>query len=238
MHYTIITSSNRGKENVERIKKQLKGYTYVDDIEFVNAKALGKEKTYELLKEKGIKLKWSPYDGRTSGPLLGELGVWLSYINVLEYFAYKNIEEFVVFEDDAYLNKTFKKDVEILKAQLPHNNWDFLSLFYDYGAHRDLEHNIETKKSLYGANDVHRAINQYAGAVGTLFSRRGAAKVLIKALKEGIEYTFDCELFEHSRSKKYLGYSIRPSSEIAPISQKSLSMYSSTVDPKNARHGG
>jgi GR25 family glycosyltransferase involved in LPS biosynthesis len=238
MYYTIIKASNRGIKNVERIKNQLSDYTYVDEIRFIDAKKLGKEKTYELLKQKGIKISWNPYDGRKTGPMLGELGVWLSYINVLEYFSYKNIDEFIVFEDDAYLSSSFKTDVEALKSQVPHKNWDFLSLFYDHGAHRDLDHNIETSKSLMGSKDVHKAINQYAGAVGTLFSRRGAAKVLVKTLKEGIEYTFDCELFEHTRSKKYLGYSIRPSSELNPISQESLTLYTSTIDPKNTRHGG
>ena len=91
MKYAIIHVNDRAIENININKKILNDFDYIDNIEYFNG---NKGNAKDVLNHKRIKIEsWSPYDGRQTLPLPGELGIWVSTINVWEYVVGKNKED-------------------------------------------------------------------------------------------------------------------------------------------------
>jgi len=225
MKYTIVHIDQRAKKNMDKNKKILSNFEYVNDIEFFNGNT---GNAWDVINHKRIKQDvWAPYDGRQMPPLPGELGIWVSLINVWEYVVKNKIDKFLVLEDDIQLNKKFMHNLNLCLNDLP-EDFDFLSLYYFE------EQNWISDETEIGSKYIHKSNNQFSAGQATVYSYAGCKK-LIKLLKlKGIEYTSDCFIFKQSQNGLLKGYSIKPNNLmfLNHINKK----IKSTIDPKNKRN--
>lgn len=224
MNYTIIHVNDRAKESMDHNKAILTEHTYVNDIEFFNGNT---GNAWDVINSYGIKQDvWEPYDGRTTPPLPGELGIWVSTINIWKYMVQNNIDRLLVLEDDVLINSYFAKNLQLCMSDLP-DNFDFLSLYYFTG------HNWEDENTDIGSNYIHKSTNQYSAAQATVYSLNGARKLLKAVTKKGIEYTCDCFIFRQSLLGVVNGYSLRPDKISMLLHQ--FDTVTSLIDPDNLR---
>lgn len=223
--YTIIKINDRCINSIEKNKKILNNFEYIEDIAFCNAK---KNNPILELEKRGISLStWSPYDGRSMPPLMGELGIWVSLINILEYICKNNIDMFLVLEDDIELQDDFVEKLNLCIKDLP-NNFDFLSLRFPN------EQNNVTEATEIGSKYIHKSTNQYANGQGFLFSYNGAKSILKIVKRLGIEYTTDCFIFRQSMVEAIQGFSIKKDSDF--LIKDPDYFFMSEIDPENKRH--
>jgi FkbM family methyltransferase len=224
--YTIITVDDRNIINIQNNKSILKDFQFIDSIPYVNG---NKEDCIKILKKKNISLDtWLPYDKRVFPPLPGELGIWTSFINVLEYIVNKEIDEFLVFEDDIVLDKDFVKKFKVIKSELP-KDYDFLCLRYN------LPENTFDKTTDVGLKHIHKSYNQYSNAQGLLISNTCAKKLLNLVKEYGIQYTSDCFIFDKAKQNLLNGFSIKEDKDY--LIKDPEDSVKSVVDPQNLRHG-
>ena len=224
MKYTIMHVNNRAEDNIKANKDILKNFEYVDTIEFIDGNTTDAK---NILHVKGVKTStWSPYDGRTSMPLPGEYGVLVSFLNLLEYVINDDTDSILLVEDDVVLSDNFVDFFLLCLNDLP-KNYDFLSLAYPK------EQNHISESTEMGSSYIHKADNQYAGNMVTLFSKSGAEKILKIVKRVGMEYNSDCLIYRYSRTGALNGFSIKP------IDKKIVShpnIIESVIDPKNLRN--
>lgn len=224
MKYCIIHVNDRAKDNMEYNKNILSSFDYVEDIEFFNGNT---GNAWDVLNHREIKLDvWNPYDGRKMLPLPGELGIWVSLINTLEYIVNHQIEKMLVLEDDIKLDSNFIHNLNLCIDELP-ENFDFLSLYYFNGQ------NEITQTTDLGLKNIHRSNNQYSAGQATIYSLLGAKKILKLVKRKGIEYTTDCFIFKQSHLGFIDGYSITPDNLL--FLQHDNRSVLSLIDPTNIR---
>jgi GR25 family glycosyltransferase involved in LPS biosynthesis len=225
MKYTIMHVNDRAKELMNFNKKILKNFEYIDTVDFFDGNC-GNAK--DVLNHYGIRLDvWNPYDGRASEPLPGEYGVMVSTINLWRYICENSNDYFLALEDDILLNEKFVENLKICMKDLP-KNFDFLSLHYFEG------HNWVDSRTEIGSEYIHRSYNQFSAAQATLYSKRGACKLLTAIKRKGYEYTNDCFLFRQSLEGAVDGYSIKPNN-LAFLTHKKDKV-ESVIDSKNVRN--
>ena len=225
MKYTIMHINDRAKKLIDENKTILSSFKYVDSIPFFNG--LNSNPWDELAARNINVSSWSPYDGRTSDPLPGELGIWISYLNVFDYILQTKTEQMLVLEDDAILIDSAVSSINSLMTDLP-QSWDFLSLHYHSEQNQlTLESNIESDK-------IHKSINQMASTVAIVYSYSFAKKFLDLVQTKGIEYTIDCFLYRQSLLGLINGYSVIPSNN--KIVNHNFATFKSTIDPENIRN--
>jgi len=224
MKYTIIHVNDRAKKQMKDNHKVLKNFNYVSDIKFFNGNI---ENASDVLSHKKIKLNtWRPYDGRNFPPLPGELGVWLSNINIYEYIVKNNIDKMLVLEDDVVVDLKFVGNLNLVLNDLP-DNWDFLSLYYFENQ------NSVDSETLFGSKYIHKSKNQPAGFQAMIYSKNGAEKILRLVKRLGIQYTVDCFVFEQARLGFLNGYSIIP--DKLSFIKHEYKQVKSLIDPENKR---
>jgi GR25 family glycosyltransferase involved in LPS biosynthesis len=224
MNYTIIYVNDRALENRQKINSILCDFNYVDDIEFCNGNTSA---PWHIIDNMGIRQDvWSPYDGRSFSPLPGELGIWVSTLNVFKYIVDNSIDKFLILEDDAILSENFVKYFEIAIKDLP-EDFDFLSLSYFQD-----QNEIDSRTQI-GSEHIHKSYNQYSNGVGMVYSLKGAKKVLKLLKRTGIEYTSDCYLFHYSQNNTLNGYSLIKKE--SPLVSHMHSKIKSLIDPENIR---
>jgi GR25 family glycosyltransferase involved in LPS biosynthesis len=224
MKYSIMQIDDRAQINVSANKEKLKDFEYVD-IEYFNGNI---NSGWDSINSRGIPLnKWKPYDGRTFDPLPGEYGVWVSTILFFEYMINNSIDTMMLLEDDIILENNFVKNLNKCLNDLP-KNFDFLSL-YSNDVHNWVDENTEI-----GSENIHRSLNQFSAALGTVYSLNGAKKILKVLKRKGIEYTSDCFIFNQSKLGVIDGYSIKKEN-IKLISHDSKNV-KSLIDPENIRN--
>ena len=218
--YTIISVSDRCVENTNKTKNILNTHTY-HDISFFDG---NKKDSKEELLDRGIEVRWKPFDGRKNPPLSAELGVWISHINILNYIVKNKIKLMMVLEDDAILEKNFEGLV--LKSLPEADRFDFVSLYYsDDDYHKKL--NVDSKMVF-----LEKTYNQYSGGLGLIYSLSGAKKILKFLEKMGIEYTVDCCLFEWARLGMLSAYRLKKDFFVISHSASSIS----EIDSGNYRY--
>lgn len=223
--YTIMHVNDRAKKYMDYNRNVLKDYTYIDNIEFFNGVT---GRAWDTLNSLGIPLdRWKPYDGRSMEPLPGEYGVWISTIRTMQYIVDNNIENLLVLEDDILLDKDFVHNLLLCVEELP-KDYSFLSLFYP-GGQNDVSDSTEI-----GARYIHKANNQHAAAVATLYSNDGARKILKLAKRKGMEYTSDCFIFRQAQLGAINGFSIKPN-DLVFVEHNDHSI-KSIIDPDNIRN--
>lgn len=224
MKYTIILVNDRSIKNINKNKKILKKFDYVDDIEFFNGN-IGN--SWDVINHKKIRQDvWKPYDGRTFPPLPGELGVWISTINVWEYIVNNNIEKMLVLEDDIRLQRRFVKKLNLCLNDLP-ENFDIFSLYYFK------EHNWQDENTEIGSNYIRKANNQYSGGQAIIYTYNGAKKLLTLVKRLGIEYTTDCFIFNKVQAEILNGYSLKKENDF--LLKHDYKKIKSLIDPQNIR---
>jgi GR25 family glycosyltransferase involved in LPS biosynthesis len=223
MKYTIVHINNRAKDLMDKNKIILNSFEYVDSIPFFNG--IVNDPWHELAARKIDVSAWKPYYERNFGPLPGELGLWISLLNIFNYILETKTKQMLVIEDDAILTKNAARSIGTLIKELP-ESWDFLSLHYNSGLNR------LTQESDIGSKKIHKGINQVESTVAIVYSYSFAKKFLDLVQENGIEHTVDTFLFRQTELGLINGYSIIPNSyEIVkhgPVE--------SIIDPKNIRH--
>jgi GR25 family glycosyltransferase involved in LPS biosynthesis len=218
--YTIISVSDRCVENVYKTKNALNKHTY-HEISFFNG---NKEDSGKELFDRGIRVRWKPFDGRKNPPLSSELGVWISHINILNYIVKNKIKLMMVLEDDAILEKNFEGVV--LKSLSEADKFDFVSLYYsDDDHHKKLD--VDSEMFF-----LEKTYNQYSGGPGLIYSLSGAKKILKILKKMGVEYTVDCCLFEWARLGMLSAYRLKKDFFVISHSTSSVS----EIDSGNYRY--
>ena len=227
MKYTILHVNNRAKHLMDQNKKVLKNFEYIDSISFFNGNI---NNPWDELALRGINVSsWKPYDGRKSNPLPGELGIWISYLNIFEYIIKTNIQQLLVIEDDVKIKNNSAANIYALMEKLP-ENWDFLSLHYNPGQ------NELTPESDIGSKKIHKSINQPSSTVAIIYSNSFAKKFLKLAGEKGIEYTIDCFLHNQARLGLLNGYSVIPKTSQIVFHQGDNKIIKSVIDPDNFRN--
>jgi GR25 family glycosyltransferase involved in LPS biosynthesis len=216
--------NDRSIDNVNKIKNILSDFEYTDEITFCNGNLVD---AGSIIDNEGIdRSKWHPYDGRTSQPLPGELGIWVSYINIFKYIIEKKIEKLLIIEDDATLADNFVEQMLLCLNDLP-KDFDFLSLSYF------ADQNNFTEKTDIGSKYIHKSLNQYSSAVGIIFSLHCAKKILKLLKRYGMEYTNDCFIYHHAQKEAINGFSLIKSDK--PIITHT-NIAKSVIDPNNDRN--
>lgn len=227
MKYTIIHVNDRSLENIEKNISILSEFDYENSIEFFNGNT---GNAWDVLNHIGINQNvWFPYDGRTSPPLPGELGIWVSTINVLQHIVDNKIDKMLVLEDDIILKDDFVEKMSECLKELP-KTFDFLSLYYFK------DQNEVTDSTDIGLSSIHKSYNQYSAAQATLYSFAGAKKILKLVKRKGIEYTTDCFIFKQSQLGLIEGYSIKH--EYDYFLSHEYKNVKSLIDPNNYRNVG
>lgn len=224
MKYTIMHVNDRAKKNIDHNKNILKNFEYVDDIEYFDGNT-GNGR--DVLNHNRIPLDvWSPYDGRSSPPLPGEYGVWVSTMNLFKYIVNNNIDKILVLEDDIYLKNDFVENLDLCLNELP-KNFGFLSLYYFS------EQNDVTEESEIGAKYIHKSINQFSAAQAMVYSNKGARDLLSLFRRKGMEYTNDCFIYKQSQVGAVDGYSIKK--DTLSFLVHDYKNVKSLIDPDNFR---
>lgn len=155
----------------------------------------------------------------------GELGIWFSVLNAIEWCA-SNEEELLTLEDDAMIQTDFGAKLESRLSYLP-SDYDFLSLFVPRD-HTDWFHYeklidergviLDGKHKRVGRNNVHPYfVNQFIskswqryGGVSMLYSPSGARKILDLISTIGISWQYDEWMYMQQRIGNLNGYSFNP----------------------------
>lgn len=225
MKYTIMHVDNRAKDVMDKNKKILKDYEYVNDIEFFNGNT---GNGWDIINHKGIRQDvWAPYDGRAMPILPGELGVWISIINVFEYMIKHNVLSLLVFEDDVVLNDKFIERLNLCLGDLP-ESFDFLSLYYFLG-----QNNNDALVDI-GSKYIQKSNNQFSAGQAIIYSLSGAKKILKLIKRKGIEYTSDCFIFKQAQEGFIDGYSIKMNNDF--FVTHAYKDIKSLIDPTNIRN--
>ncbi len=223
MKYTIMHINDRAKENIEKNKKILSDYEYVDSIDFFNGM---QDDGPNTLKSMNINIDaWNPYDGRKFAPMPGEYGVWISTLRFLNYMIDNDVEKMLLLEDDVVVMNSFISNLKKCLKEIP-ENFDFLSLYYNNG------HNHIDDSTEIGKKYIHKSNNQYSAGLATVYSLSGAKKIMKLIKRKGLEYTSDCFIFKQAQLGSLNGYSIKPEQIVFVKLAENIE---STIDPHNFR---
>lgn len=157
---------------------------------------------------------------------MGELGVWHSQMIAWDYIAGQT-NDVLVLEDDAILDPEFVDMFSRYLLQLP-DKYDFYSVYtpkeqyadfyhnyiwdsngYIIGLGRPEYHNLGAPWYLYGSKSMCKVFQGYS-CVATLFSPKGAAKLLERARVTGMTTPVDCWIFEQAHAGNVAAYSQKP----------------------------
>lgn len=200
--YTIVHIDDRALNNINDIKNKLaNNFTYVDTINFIDARTIQLEKH---LLEKNLKLHWRPTHNPTlteyrKEPLIGEIGLFLSLIEILEYIVNNDIEEMIVFEDDSVLTSDFLETLSSCYKDLP-DDYDFLSdmsyipIPMNFNSIIDYDLNF-----LCNSNFICKSSPQVSSTGFMLYSKKGAQKILDLFRTDGFTSPIDLFIYNYSR---------------------------------------
>lgn len=212
MNYCIISIDNSREAKKAAIRESL---SYQEHFPaFVDARKAGEIE------------KWlrNPVIGWE--PKIGELGIWLSQINVWRYIVDNDLDWMIAFEDDAILAPDGQELITKSMSCLP-DDWDAFSLFtpddqrddyrydvsYDENGYPRLRSSmfLPNERSLfYVGNDVVcRAAHGYSG-VAVMYSQKGARRLLGAVEKRGLYSTSDCFLYIEAHTGRLEMYASHP----------------------------
>jgi GR25 family glycosyltransferase involved in LPS biosynthesis len=219
LKYTIISVGDTRAANKARIRDTIKSVPEVTDIEFCNAvdynslsKAMDR---FPNIKPNG----W--------GPQLGELGIWLSQASCWQY-AVDNNTPLIALEDDALVQDNFDRVLPEYLSETP-DDWDFISLCVPGNQLGDISYKVvyddtgapktswragdKPYQFRFGSRIMARAYQGYC-CVATLYSPKGAARLLEIANEKGVYTPVDCFLFLEAHGKNQVkAYAPTPDAE-------------------------
>jgi GR25 family glycosyltransferase involved in LPS biosynthesis len=213
--YTIISVDDSRAELKSSLREEL-SIPEVTDIPFVDGR--NHDEINALIDE---------YDCSVKGRFhYGELGVWFSQLNCWQWLAGSGNEALIVFEDDAVVAPGFEDKLDDFLKELP-VDFDFFSLFvpvdqlsdyyYDRRFLSDGGWELNSSNQKRFTNSIHYINNPlvstaYQGysCVATMYSRKGAEKMISLFESKGIYTPVDCFLFLERNLGNLNGYSPTP----------------------------
>lgn len=161
--YSIVSIDDRANDNKENIRKVMSNFQEIY-IDCVNGNT---QNTSNILDNLNISLKnWSWH----SKPRGGEIGLWLSNINLFNKMINENIENVLLFEDDAIITKNLPDTLNEIAKEAP-EDYDFISLVFPVSSkyiYRD-DANI-------GLDTLCLAKYNHFGTYAILWSKQGGTK--------------------------------------------------------------
>lgn len=219
--YTIISIGDTRADNKEKIRNTINSIPEVTDVEFCKAADLRQLKRF---KDRFPNL--NP-DENIWMPTLGEYGIWMSQASCWQYAIDNNIN-LIALEDDALVQDNFDRVLEQYLSETP-EGWDFISLCVPGNQLGDISYRVvyddngvpktrvragETPyKFRFGSRIMARAYQGYC-CVATLYSPKGAARLLEIANEKGVYTPVDCFLFLEAHGKNQVqAYAPTPDAE-------------------------
>lgn len=221
MKYTIISIGDTRAENKSNIRNTIKSIPEATDVEFCFASdknELGKfmERFPYLRPHENI---WMP--------TLGEYGIWLSQASCWQY-AIDNDINLIALEDDALVQDNFDRVLQEYLDETP-EDWDFISLCVPGNQLADISYRVvydedgvpktrwrageKPYQFRFGSRIMSRAYQGYC-CVATLYSPKGAGRLLEIANQKGVYTPVDCFLFLEAHGKNDVkGYAPTPDAE-------------------------
>jgi hypothetical protein len=155
----------------------------------------------------------------------GEEAIWYGQMNAWKWAAEHG--DLLVIEDDAMVELDFAEHFKSMIDDLP-DDWDFFSVFIPDNQQNDFYYNVYYDKDgcphsngfpdrydegsplyLIGSDKIARVYQGYS-CVATLYSQRGAEKLLSLVDEYGIYTPVDCFLFIEAHRGHLNGYTPRP----------------------------
>jgi GR25 family glycosyltransferase involved in LPS biosynthesis len=221
LNYSILSINDRAIENINNTKNIMSNFQEIN-VECVNGNKVDSKK---MLDSMGITLNnWSWH----SSPRGGELGVWLSSINLFNKMINENIKNVLLFEDDATLSNNFLNNFLSMVEEIP-EDYDFLSLVFPSSSKYLYKDDAEV-----GLSKICSAKYNHFSTIAILWSKNGAKKMIDSLNTYGIKHPIDIQIFDFLLSNNLInGYSIKPDQE--QIVFHDWNKYRSTIDLDNRR---
>lgn len=171
------------------------------------------------------------YEGQTHGWTCkrGELGAWLTTINMWEELLFDKVDGLIAFEDDAELTDDAANKISyyIQKARMQHSEFDLISLYIPPDQKEDYYHFVGIDPA-DGKPDIHHRTHVPGGAdmwkiddnfsysyqnysnVALFYTKSGAYKFLCEVAKRGIDMPVDCFVHQISNLDHFVKYAPHP----------------------------
>lgn len=213
--FSIISINDRAADNKKNIRDILSKYDEVS-ASYVDG---NNSNTLDILNNLNITLDGWDY---RSKPMPGELGVWLSNINLFKKIIEDEIDNLIIFEDDAVINNDFCNELNMIISDLP-KDYDFISLVFPSSS------KYMYKEDANINNNVSLAKYNHFGLYSIMWSNKGAKTILESLNKTGITSPIDIYLFNYlAKNNIVKGYSVSP--ERKQIVFHGYDKYGSTID--------
>lgn len=214
--YSIVSINERAADNKENTRKILSNFEEVY-IDCVNGNI---ENTSEMLKNLNISLKNWSWPGKPRG---GDIGLWISNINLFNKMIKENLDNILLLEDDTILSNNFLNIFNNVMEEIP-KSYDFISLVFPSSSVGMYKEDAEI-----GLKNICSAKYNHFSTIAMMWSNKGA-NTIIKLLNEnGIIYPIDIQIYDHFLKNNMLeGYSIKPNVE--QVVFHDWNRYASTID--------
>lgn len=192
INYHIIYINDERKWNREQIESYLNGNRH--PIDSLNAK-IDSNKEKFLEDNKDFKISWEGYKP-------GELGNFASHYLAWKYVAENNLDNLLVFEDDAKISESFIHKYRLFLENCP-KDYDVFSIFVH-----------ENQFPRFNSNDiinenVSRAYQDWS-TLCYVVSNSGAKKLLNYVKYTGMDYPTDWFIFRHGSKGIFNVYTFPP----------------------------
>ena len=197
MNYSYNYSLSKYKILVVNLKRREDRKDNI--IQFFNKINFEKYQFYEAIDGKNINLSYEIrylFEGNDFGNRKCVIGCALSHYNIwIDLINDKDLDYYIIFEDDITLTDNFKEDLEKCKEYVNNLNFslDFLLLGYHYHQEDTLNNSSSlssTSTSTISFQDLDR-INYLGGFHGYIITKNGAKKMLDFIEKNGIKHGID-----------------------------------------------
>lgn len=195
--YTIVYVNDRARENMINTRRMIKNFP-PRIIEFFNAHT---QNYYEFFSSRDIPITWDKNRwGRD--PLVGEFGNVASFVLAYEHMVEHDLDEMIVFEDDAMIDSSFLDKFYQCYADLP-DDFDYLA---DGGCFPDRSAFYNPIDVLVGSSVICNATVKDSHCGFMLYSRKGAEKILQTFKTRGFESPIDTTMYNWTRLGLLKGY--------------------------------
>lgn len=194
LKYTVISINNSRVENIDRIKSLIGQEEYVD-IKFLNA--IDDDERRKFI-EKYPEVK--PYHNYK----LGEFGCFGSHYIIWKYLLESDMDQIIVFEDDAFVEDTIVESIKTFMENLP-KDYDVFSVYVDanqYDRYREIEHKIN--------NFISKGYQDWS-TLCYIVSRKGAQKLIDRVKEYGMDAPVDWFIFRNGDAGLFDVYTLPPS---------------------------
>ena len=137
---------------------------------------------------------------------LGELGNFASHFLIWKYLINSDMDEILVFEDDADISEDFIEKINIYFSILP-KDWDIFSIF--------VHHNQYDRFTESNESTVVKAYQDWS-TLCYLVSKSGAQKLYDYVVKNGMDYPTDWFIFRHAENNNFNVYTLNPNT-VPPV---------------------